>query len=325
MRLNSFLSLVEIRTKIASMIPFSLGTVYALYRFNRFEVRNFILFFISLLAFDMVTTALNNYYDYKRAKKKHGYNYEKHNAIVRYDLKESTVIAVIAILLSIAVISGLLLFLNTSVILLLIGAASFAIGIAYSFGPVPISRMPLGEVFSGFFMGFVIVFLSVFIHVYDLNIVSIMLEGQVMSLSVNVVEVIYIFLFSVPAVLGIANIMLANNICDMDDDIENKRYTLPIYIGKDKALLIFRVLYYIAYVDLVVLSILKVIPFLALLSILTLITVNKNIKLFNEKQTKKDTFILSVRNFVFISGSLLLLLGVSSIPLLFGSLVTGKL
>lgn len=41
MRLGSFLKLVEIKTKIASMVPFMLGTIYAIYRFNAFNVKNF--------------------------------------------------------------------------------------------------------------------------------------------------------------------------------------------------------------------------------------------------------------------------------------------
>ena len=62
----SFLKLVEIQTKVASMIPFILGTVYSLYRFGKFNGMNFLLMFISLLTVDMATTAVNNYMDYKK-------------------------------------------------------------------------------------------------------------------------------------------------------------------------------------------------------------------------------------------------------------------
>lgn len=310
-RLSSFLKLVEIQTKIASMIPFTLGTAYALYHFDTFNTRNLILLFISLLAFDMVTTAINNYYDYKRAKRKHGYNYEEHNVIVRDELKESRVVAVIFSLLCIAMIFGILLYLNSSIIVLLVGALSFAIGILYSFGPVPISRMPLGEVFSGFFMGFVIIFLSVFVHVYDRDIVAILLESQIVSLRFNALEVLFIFLFSVPAVCGIANIMLANNICDIEDDMDNRRYTLPIYIGKEKALRLFEIIYYVSFIDIIALSILQVMPIFAVLALLTFVAVKKNIGLFYKKQTKADTFVLSVKNFLLICGAQLVLLIVS--------------
>lgn len=71
MSLESFLKLVEIQTKVASVIPFALGTLYTVYHFGIFNPKNFIIMFISLLSFDMVTTAINNYYDYKRANNAH--------------------------------------------------------------------------------------------------------------------------------------------------------------------------------------------------------------------------------------------------------------
>jgi len=132
------------------MVPFMLGTIYAIYRFNTFNVKNFLLMFISLLSFDMVTTALNNYFDYKRARKKEGYNYEQHNAIVRDKLTEPMVITVILVLLGIAVLFGVLLYLNTNIIVLLVGAISFAVGIVYSFGPFQSPECPWGKCFRDF-------------------------------------------------------------------------------------------------------------------------------------------------------------------------------
>ncbi|SCN25656.1 1, 4-dihydroxy-2-naphthoateoctaprenyltransferase [Clostridium sp. N3C] len=306
MKIRSFLKLVEIQTKVASMIPFILGTVYSLYRFGKFNFLNFILMFISLITVDMATTAVNNYMDYKKAVKTKGYGYETHNAIVRDKLKESQVIAVIFILLAIAVTFGVLLFLNTNVVVLILGAISFAVGILYSFGPIPISRTPFGEFFSGFFMGFIITFISIYIHIFDQNIINVAFSSTFINIDVNLVEVLYIFVLSIPAISGIANIMLANNICDIEDDLENKRYTLPIYIGKEKALKVFSTLYYIAFASILLLVLLKVESWTCLLVLLTLIPVQKNINLFNKIQTKKDTFVVGVKNFVTINVSLIL-------------------
>ncbi len=308
MSIRSFLKLVEIRTKLASLMPFLLGTVYALYHFQTFNFTNFVLMFGSLFIFDMFTTALNNYLDYKRAVKRHGYNYEKHNAIVKYNLTETSVLITIAVLFSLATILGILLAVKTNVVVLALGVLSFLVGICYSFGPVPISRTPLGEVFSGFFMGFVILFLSAYVHVYDHSIVTLGFENSRLSVYINVIEVFYIFLLSLITQCTIANIMLANNICDIEDDIENKRYTLPIYIGKERALKLFRAIYYVAFVDIIILVILKVVPIICIFALLTFIPVNKHIGLFYEKQTKKDTFDLSVKNFLMMSASVTLLL-----------------
>lgn len=309
MSIAIFLKLVEIQTKAASVIPFALGTLYSVYRFGAFNPKNFIILFISLICFDMATTAINNYYDYKRANKTHGYNYESHNAIVKYNLKESTVVLTIFILLAAAVASGIILFLNTSYLILLLGVLSFATGILYSFGPVPISRTPLGEIFSGFFMGFIIVFISIYSHVYELGIVELSYAGGMLGISFNLLETVYIFLFSIPTINGIANIMLANNICDIEDDIENRRYTLPVHIGKEKALKVFKALYYICYVDLLLMILLRATPAVTAVTLFTFIPVNRNIKRFYEKQTKKDTFALSVRNFLIINAVQVLAIG----------------
>lgn len=311
MSIISFLKLVEIQTKVASLIPFLLGTVFALYRYEQFNTKNFLFMFISLLAFDMAATAMNNYYDYKNAVKKYGYNYEQHNAISRDDLSERSVIIVVTVLLNIAILAGVFLFANSDSVVLILGVISFLVGIFYSFGPVPISRMPLGEFFSGFFMGFIIVFIAVYIHVYDQGIISILVNEGITWIGLDFEEIVYLFLVSIPAVMGIANIMLANNICDIEDDIENRRYTLPVYIGKKDALILFKSLYYIIYFIIIVSVFLNILSPIVLLTLLTLLVVVKNIKLFSQKQSKADTFVLSVKNFVLINLVYLLTIGVS--------------
>jgi len=256
--------------------------------------------FISLIIFDMATTAINNYCDYKKAKKTHGYNYEIHNVIVKDNLKEGTVIGMIFALLLGAIIFGTLLFFNTNIVVLFLGMLSFLAGIFYSFGPIPISRTPFGEIVSGLLMGFVIVFLSVYIHV-DNTLVLLSYENSLLSINLNLIELSYIFLFSLPTVNCIANIMLANNICDIEDDRENERYTLPIYIGKENALNLYNALYYIVYIDIILLLVLKVIPITCVITLFTFVLINKNIKIFYKKQTKKDTFVLAVKNLMVIN------------------------
>ena len=89
--MKAFLKLVEIQTKLASQLPLLLGTGYVLYAFDTFKVLNFLFMFLSLLTFDMATTAINNYYDYKKSIKTTGFGYEKHNAIVNYSMTENRV------------------------------------------------------------------------------------------------------------------------------------------------------------------------------------------------------------------------------------------
>jgi len=303
--ITNFFKFVEIQTKLASMLPFIIGTLYSMYRFKSFIFSNFILMGISLLAFDMATTAINNYIDYKKDLNTIK-NLDKHvertdNKIVKYDIKESLAITTIFILLAIATLCGILLTLHTNLLVLLIGIISFLAGVFYTYGPIPISRMPLGEVFSGIFMGFVILFLSCYVHIFNSNIILFTYSASIFNISINLVELFYIFLISIPTISGIANIMLANNICDLEEDISNKRYTLPYYLGIKNAINLFSILYYIAYLAILILVLLKVTPQTSLLVILTIIPLNKNIKLFRNRPFKNETFILSVKNFALMN------------------------
>ncbi len=152
-------------------------------------------------------------------------------------------------------------------------------------------------------MGFVIFFLTVYINIFNTEIISISNEGFNVYLFVNLKEFLVLFFVSFPLVITIANIMLANNTSDLEDDIVNNRFTLPYYLGRSNALKLFKWLYYTAFIDIIVLIILGILPLISLLILAVFIPVQKNIKKFQEKQTKKDTFVVSVQNHFLISFS----------------------
>lgn len=298
--MRPFLKLVEIQTKIASVVPFIWSIIYTGYRFRSLRPELLLCFFISMLAFDMFTTALNNYKDWKRAEKKHGYNYEKHNAIVRYGMSERRVILIMAVLFATAVIFGLLVFIYSDVIVLLLGTACFLVGILYSAGPLPISRTPLGEIFSGFFMGYVLPFIVVYLSLYTRTPILLAMDGESISVAVNWQILFPVTLALIPTTLLIAGIMLANNTCDIEDDIENKRYTLPVCIGRKKALILFNLLYILCYLDILLAIALGYLPVLSLIVLIPAFRVIRNIQAFNRLQTKKDTFKVAVDNLILV-------------------------
>jgi 1,4-dihydroxy-2-naphthoate octaprenyltransferase len=155
-------------------------------------------------------------------------------------------------------------------------------------------------------MGGIITFLAIYINIYQSDLISIGLTGYTLDLGLNIKELFFICLLSIPAISGIANIMLANNICDMTDDLANKRYTLPIYVGKEKALMIYKGLYYLGFVATTILIIIRVLPVVSILSLLTLIPVQKNLNLFTKVQRKDETFVTAVKNFVLVNVAIIL-------------------
>ena len=198
-----------------------------------------------MICFDMATTAINNYYDYKNEMKHLKGDYKGRNAMFIYNISSKVGLFTIAILLVIATILGIILTFRTNLLVLALGIICFFIGIFYTFGPIPISRMPLGEVFSGIFMGLFIPFLTIYISNYTNGDFGIFIKGYILSARFNILEAIVIGMITIPLIGGIANIMLANNICDLEEDVKVGRYTLPYYIGKVRAIKLYKYIYYL--------------------------------------------------------------------------------
>jgi len=105
--------------------------------------------------------------------------------------------------------------------------------------------------------------------------------------------------------------MLANNLCDLDEDIVNHRYTLVFYIGRKRGVQLFNVLIYLSYVAVVLAVVLKIYHPIMLAVLLTLFPVSKNLSIFNQKQVKTETFVLSIKNLILINGALVCLMLIS--------------
>lgn len=301
LKITGYLKLIELPTKVASVFPFLIGSLYAVYRFGQLNTINMMLMLIAMLCLDLATTALNNYMDYKLAIKTHGFNYEQHNAIVKYALNERRVQWLIGILVSISITLGWVLFVRTDLVVLFLGMISFFFAAIYTWGPFPISRTPLGEFVSGIVMGGVILFISAYIHIFDRALIGFTWGEGMLSIHLNLGELIGFLFVALPAMTGISNIMLANNICDMEDDFEDRRFTLPLVIGKKNALRLFAGLYVLAYVAILFGVLMGWLPWVSLAVLATLLPVRKNVLNFFERQSKKETFVSSVQNFVMIS------------------------
>lgn len=312
MSIKAFLELVEIRTKIASVYPFVLGTLFVFYQLQTINLQNTLIFFVAMLIFDLTTTAINNYMDYRKATDNHDYDFRvESNVIGKMNIPQKNVLILIFTMFFIATGLGVWLVFRTDLLVLLIGFVCFCIGILYTFGPVPLSRMPLGEVFSGVTMGFGIFFLAVYMSAYDAGVANLLWQGEWIDIRFNLLRIIEIGVVSLPCVFTIANIMLANNLCDLDEDIRNHRYTLPYYIGRKMGVLLFNALYYASFAAVVAAVILSYLSPIMLLVLLTIPLVYRNLKKFNQEQVKSKTFVVAIQNFVLINASLVVLLAAS--------------
>lgn len=284
--LKRFLDYVEIRTKITSLYAFIMTIAYLFYLKQAINIKLTIVFFLAMFLIDLATTAINNYIDTKT-----------NHQTLQFDRK--TALTIIIIMLVISIILGIYLAVATDLVVLILGGTCFLCGVFYTFGPLPISRQPLGEIFSGIFYGFFIPFILLYINMPKGTYIDLQFIDFSINLKINILPILKVILLSVTPVCATANIMLANNICDLEKDIEVKRHTLPYYIGK-KSLKLFALLYYITYIAAIAMVVLKVLPPIHLIFLLSIIPVQKNIKYFKEKQEKSTTFIYSIKNFLII-------------------------
>lgn len=295
--LSRFFNYVEIKTKITSLFPFFLVIGFILYKGYGVKTWESLIFFVGMFLFDLTTTAINNYIDTKTNQK--SLAFERRKALV-----------IIYVLFAISALAGLYLVFLTDLVVLILGGISFLGGVFYTYGPLPISRQPLGEFFSGVFYGFMIPLILLYINMPQGYYFSLgYLEGRLL-VGLELWHLLELIMLSVAPVMCTANIMLANNICDLERDILVGRHTLPYYIG-DRALGLYKWLYYSIYIFWIISVVLKVFHPIMLIALLTLIPVRKNVDEFYLVQDKDTSFLTSIKNYVIIMTSMTLLMWLS--------------
>lgn len=297
--IKRFLDYVEIRTKITSTFTFLMTIAFLLYQKQTIHWGLTLIFFAAMFIFDLTTTAINNYIDTKN-----------NHQILQFKRKNALII--IYVLFALSASLGLYLAYLTDIVILFIGGLCFLCGVFYTYGPVPISRQPLGEVLSGMFYGLLIPFILLYINSPEGTYLSFYVNFQTISLDLQVWPLFTLVLLAIIPFSVTANIMLANNICDLEKDIAVKRHTLPYYIGK-KALYLFAGLYYLTYAANIAMVALGVLHPICLLALISIIPVQKNINIFFQKQEKALTFICSIKNFMIIMASNFIMIFISSI------------
>lgn len=280
MSISTFLELVEIKAKIASVMPFLLGLCFSAYYYHSLNWGVSIVFFIAMFMFNMVVDMFDNYSDYYHADSK-DYK-QKTNIIGRENISPALVRNLIIGFTIISALMGIWLVYKAGLAVLWMGMFCFFIGYSYSAGSHPISSLPLGELASGFTMGFMITLLSVYLNSYQIFTWNWFSIGQ-------------IFLLALADELWISNLMLANNICDAQEDEDNHRKTIVHFIGKRAAITIYSIKNILAFIVIISLPFLKMAPATVWLTVLIVPFVYKQNKRFIAKQVKTETFICAVK------------------------------
>ena len=258
---NVWWRLTRPHTLTASFVPVLTGTAMALFD-NHIRIPLFIAMLIASMVIQAATNMFNEYYDYVRGldnKDSVGIG----GTIVRDGVAPKTVRNLAILFFLIATAFGVYICSESSWWVAVIGAVSMLVAYLYSAGPLPISSTPLGELFSGLFMGPVIIMITYFI--------------QSGSVSINHMLVS----FSVGLLIGAIN--LANNIRDMDGDKEHGRKTLAVLLGRPKAIVLLASIFAAAYIWIGILAIFQITTPWALLVCLSIPKALQAIRQFKGK------------------------------------------
>lgn len=298
--IKKFFKYVEIMTKITSVFAFLMTLAFLFHEGQPINVKLTLIFFASMFIFDLTTTAINNYIDSK--------DYPE-----MLPLPRRAALIIILVMFTISTALGLYLAYCTDIVVLLVGALCFLCGVCYTYGPLPISRLPFGEVCSGVFQGILTPFLLLYINMPEGTFLTYSLSPSEVSLSFKVWPLLTLLLLCMIPTCLTANIMLANNICDVDADVKVNRFTLPYFLGLKHSLTLYAVLYYIAYLTPCIMVVLGMLHPACLLYLLTFPIVQKNIGIFRKEQKKPATFLTAIKNYI-------VLMTAYSISLLIGSI-----
>lgn len=273
--IQKFNALVQIQTIIISALPYIIGSLMASYYYHHFNLSYCLWLFLAVISSHLAVNGHNQYTDYLRYKKNHVTSYN--NILEKFNISRKWARNVIILLTLVSATIGIILSFKVGWIILLIGFFSYLIGYCYSGGPYPILKTPFGEPASGITMGYNITLLGIYVNIYNIHPFDSFFWAKAI-------------IVACPAIFVIANVMLANNICDVEEDVKIGRKTLPFYIGRKNALIVLCIYYVLAYIFLILSVVLHYLPTLALGGLLTIPLVYRSTRTFVKDPHKETTF-----------------------------------
>ncbi len=183
------------------------------------DERAVLCFFLMLACGVLMQSAintLNDYQDFKSGLDTAETILDETDASLIYNqINPQSALRFALVLLALAAVCGGIVVWLSSLMLLVWGLIAAAAVVLYSFGPKPISSLPLGEVVSGVVMG------------------GILTPATFYAMTLNFTP--FILAVALIPVIAIAQIMQTNNTCDIERDIAVGRKTLPSIIGEQRS------------------------------------------------------------------------------------------
>lgn len=262
--IQELIPLTRPRTLAAALGPTILGAAFSYYAFGALHgtglaIFHTILIFLAVVSAQIIANLWNELKDFKSGLDA-GQKIGNAGSLTRGAVTPKLISTMIKVLMIVPIIIGLYLSATITWWYIPAGIICILISFLYSGGPKPISRTPFGEISSGIAMGFAIVLITSYAWTRELSLA---------------------FLIpALPATLLVGSIMLTNNIRDIRNDEKHGRRTLPIILGRDRAISLMSITYIFNFIWIGAWIYLKVLPIPALLALIAIIPAFKTIKIF---------------------------------------------
>ncbi|MCL2677410.1 MAG: UbiA family prenyltransferase, partial [Streptococcaceae bacterium] len=296
-----FIHFIRIQTLPAALLSPLVGILYSIWYFKSFHLIPTLLFIIGLISINFFVSAWNNLMDYYKALDPEYKNEE--NIIATHKIRPRLAITICLIFLILDLIVGVRVLLLTNWAILPLGAFCFFVAVFYTFGPFAFSRFPLGEILAGLCEGFLGFFLAVYINSFDKGYFFIEFKGWKMNWTWDFALLIPLSIVGIICFCQNFNVMFSDNICDLEQDIKNGRYTLPYYLKKSLSLKLYRIVYILAILMILLAVACHILPLWSLISLLILPFVWSNMKKFLQQQVKSQTFKYQIDNLILFNAS----------------------
>ncbi len=262
--IQELIPLTRPRTLAAALGPTILGAAFSYYAFGALHgtglaIFHTILIFLAVVSAQIIANLWNELKDFKSGLDA-GQKIGNAGSLTRGAVTPKLISTMIKTLMIVPIIIGLYLSSTITWWYIPAGIICILISFLYSGGPKPISRTPFGEISSGIAMGFAIVLITGYAWTRELSLA---------------------FLIpALPATLLVGSIMLTNNIRDIRNDENHGRRTLPIVLGRDRAISLMSITYIFNFIWIGAWIYLKVLPIPALLALIAIIPAFKTINIF---------------------------------------------
>lgn len=262
--IQELIPLTRPRTLAAALGPTILGAAFSYYAFGALHgtelaIFHTILIFLAVVSAQIIANLWNELKDFKSGLDA-GQKIGNAGSLTRGAVTPKLISTMIKVLMIVPIIIGLYLSATITWWYIPAGIICILISFLYSGGPKPISRTPFGEISSGIAMGFAIVLITGYAWTRELSLA---------------------FLIpALPATLLVGSIMLTNNIRDIRNDEKHGRRTLPIILGRDRAISLMSIAYIFNFIWIGAWIYLKILPIPALLTLIAIIPAFKTIKTF---------------------------------------------